>query len=139
MRQCAPLAALLLAAAVLAGCETGAGAPAEALPPLALGVSWVGTPACSRQSPPIRIARVPPATMELEVRLVDLDAPGFDHGGGRVQWRAGRAEIARGALTGYRGPCPPEGQKHTYEFVVTALDAGEKAVARGRVRVPFPP
>ena len=78
--------------------------------------TWEGVKACSGRpitspSPAFSLAGVPANTAELEFRMVDLDAPSFNHGGGKVRY-AGRARIPPGAFQ-FIGPCPP--QTHRYD------------------------
>lgn len=52
--------------------------------------TWDGIATCSGQpvsspSPGFSITGVPAGTVELEFRMVDLDAPRFNHGGGKVK------------------------------------------------------
>ncbi|MGH2691892.1 MAG: YbhB/YbcL family Raf kinase inhibitor-like protein [Actinomycetota bacterium] len=86
-------------------------------------------------SPPIEWSGVPDGTAELLLTLVDPDTPSgvFTH------WSvfsmdpssdgAPQDAVPEGALQGtndfgeasYGGPCPPEGQAHTYIFTLAAL------------------
>jgi Raf kinase inhibitor-like YbhB/YbcL family protein len=56
---------------------------------------------------------LPPETLSLPEDVETGDRPGV----GGVQGRN------NGNRVGYTGPCPPEGQTHTYVFTVYALDA----------------
>ena len=76
---------------------------------------------------------VPAGTAELAFALEDPDAPG----GTFTHWlvyrlAASSTGISAGSLhegendfdsTGYRGPCPPEGEEHDYVFRLLALHA----------------
>lgn len=88
-------------------------------------------------SPPLHVVGIPSNTESLVVIVEDPDAPlgtwyhwvEFD-----IVPESGTHDILRdtgsigtqGAnswnLTGYRGPCPPEGEEHPYVFKVFALD-----------------
>ena len=128
--------ALFLAAA--AGCVTPGGSVPENAAELAVSFSWEGTQACSRRSPEIRVVNVPASTVELKVRLKDLDVPNWNHGGGRAA-HDGSGIIPAGALkSGYNGPCPPSG-RHRYEFSVKALAADGSIVGFGKAMRLFPP
>ena len=74
--------------------------------------------------------------MSLRFKMVDLDAPGYSHGGGKVAY-SGQSDIPKGAF-GYKGPCPPRGERHRYQWTVEAIGAGGNVVARGRVMRMFP-
>ena len=136
-----PYRALIVSALILfvaAGCVTPGGSVPEDAAELAVAFSWEGTKACSHQSPEIRVANVPDSAVELKVRLKDLDAPNWSHGGGSVA-HDGSGTIPAGALkSGYNGPCPPSGS-HRYEFSVKAVNAGGSIVGFGKAMQPFPP
>jgi Phosphatidylethanolamine-binding protein len=111
-------------------------------PAASLGVhfSWTETSACSGTPPAFTIANVPTGTKYLEFKLVDLDKLDFVHGGGEIPY-SGSGKIPAGAFGGsYRGPCPPDGATHTYEWTVDALDDSKsKVLAEGKARGRFPP
>lgn len=101
--------------------------------------TWDGIKACSGQpitspSPAFAVAGVPAGTVDLEFRMVDLDAPRFNHGGGKVRY-TGQTRIGPGAFQ-FVGPCPP--QTHRYEWTVTARDAGGKVLGTTRVIKNYP-
>lgn len=101
--------------------------------------SWEGIKACIHESPEIRVAQIPDGTVELQVRLKDIDLPAYNHGGGSVK-HDGSGIIPAGALTiGYNGPCPPPGSRHKYEFSVIAKNAEGVIIGFGKSRQPFPP
>jgi phosphatidylethanolamine-binding protein (PEBP) family uncharacterized protein len=87
--------------------------------------SWSGIPACSQTSPAFRIAAAPKGTTQLRFNMVDLDAPGFRHGGSTVSYSGGA--VAKGAIS-YVGPCPPQGPQHRYRWTVEALDSAGKVL-----------
>ena len=133
---------------VLAACGGGGGSGTdlEQGPP-ATGFEFVGTsdvrsgePIDARftcdgddVAPELVWRGVPAGTAELAFALEDPDAPG----GTFTHWLvygidASAKGISAGPLregendfdsTGYRGPCPPEGEEHDYLFRVFALDA----------------
>ena len=51
---------------------------------------------------------------------------------------AGTSKIPAGAFA-YKGPCPPPGQQHIYEWTVKALDRNGKAIASATAVGKFPP
>jgi phosphatidylethanolamine-binding protein (PEBP) family uncharacterized protein len=81
----------------------------------------------------MKLAGVPAKTVKLDIRMVDLDAPHFVHGGGRMAYSGD--SLPYGAFS-YRGPCPPS--PHTYQFTVKALDAAGKTVGTATARKRFP-
>ncbi|MEE9923545.1 MAG: YbhB/YbcL family Raf kinase inhibitor-like protein [Brucella anthropi] len=122
---------LIAAAAVMAAMAT----PALSAD---LGVSfqWGPTKKCfDSKSPPFNITGVPKETKTLTFRMVDRNAMGFEHGGGKVAFN-GKAAIPYGAFR-YKGPCPPSGS-HNYSWTVKALDAGGKTLAEGKAAKMFP-
>lgn len=85
-------------------------------------------------SPPFAVFSPPAGTVELALVMTDVDAP-FVHwvvagmapetasfGPGEVPPGAVQASNTRGSAQ-YVGPCPPEGEQHTYEFALYALPA----------------
>ena len=128
-----------LCLALLAACVGTGPTVAFAQGGFAVGPSWDGIKTCSGQpvsspSPGFSVTGVPAGTAELEFRMVDLDAPRFTHGGGKVKY-AGQARIAPGAFQ-FIGPCPP--QTHRYEWTVTARDAGGKSLGVARAIKNYP-
>jgi hypothetical protein len=55
---------------------------------------------------------VPPGTSRLTFNMVDLNLPSYPHGGGTISYQGG-SQIAAGSFS-YKGPCPPERQRHNY-------------------------
>ncbi len=119
-----------LAAAALAGALL---AP-SGLRAFEIGFDWGPLNLCTSgipnvvDNPTFVLSDVPEGTRVLLFRLVDHDAPGYDHGGGTVVYR-GQATIAPGAFR-YQSPCPPDG-RHRYEWFATALD-GENGHVLGQ-------
>lgn len=92
---------------------------------------------CSNLSPEIRVGNVPVGTESFSVKLKDFNAPGWNHGGGTVDYD-GDGVIPEGALTsGYNGPCPPSG-RHTYQFTVKARDAQGNTLSVGKAKRKYP-
>lgn len=125
MRRGVALAAALLAAGAV-----------SAQAPLTVDSSWAGTAACGTKPPAFKIGGIPAGTKKLRFAMKDLDKPGFDHGGGTVDY-AGSGEVAAGAFF-YTGPCPPGGS-HRYQWTVQALDGAGRVIASGQAMKPFPP
>jgi hypothetical protein len=85
-------------------------------------------------SPPFAVFSPPPGTVELALVVTDIDAPwvhwvlagmsaetaSFESG--EVPAGAVQASNSSGSPQ-YSGPCPPEGEQHTYEFALYALPA----------------
>ena len=107
---------------------------------LSVHFSWTSTSACSGTPPAFTISNTPKGTKYLDFKLVDLDKLDFVHGGGEIPY-SGSGKIPAGAFGGsYRGPCPPNGATHTYEWTVEALDGSKaKVLAEGKARGRFPP
>ncbi len=110
--------------AVLAAAWLSLPAASFAQEALELVATWDGIKACSgtpisSPSPAFTLDNVPKGTATLEFHMTDLDAPHFNHGGGRVAYSGGK--VAAGAFQ-FVGPCPPAGSTHRYEWTVTAFN-----------------
>ena len=93
--------------------------------------TWENTKQCSKTSPEIRVYGVPADVKFFKVKLVDLDSPSWNHGGG-IFPNDGSGIIPAGSLKkGYNGPCPPI-RPHKYRFTVKGLDSEGKVVAEGK-------
>lgn len=85
--------------------------------------SWAGLKLCTSgnpnrvSNPEFTLKDVPAGTKFIRFQLVDLDVPGYNHGGGVVAY-SGQAKVAPGTFK-YKSPCPPNGP-HTYEWRATA-------------------
>ena len=89
-------------------------------------------------SPRFTLSDVPSGTAKLDLRMTDLNKPGFHHGGGTVDYH-GQGEIPCGAFAkGFVGPSPPPGEVHTYEFTVKALGANGAPLATTNARRKYP-
>ena len=99
--------------------------------------SWAGYQPCSSSSPAFTISDVPSGTARLAFKMVDKNVPSYSHGGGTVAYD-GVHEIPAGAFT-YKGPCPPSGQRHTYEWTVQALNGNGKIIVSTNTAAIFPP
>ena len=99
--------------------------------------SWKGYQSCSTRSPAFIVSEVPSGAAQLVFKMVDKDVPTYPHGGGIIAF-TGNSEIPAGAFS-YRGPCPPNGQQHVYEWTVRAIDGKGKALASTTVAEKFPP
>jgi phosphatidylethanolamine-binding protein (PEBP) family uncharacterized protein len=115
-----------------------------AVPANAFDISfdWNGLKSCTSGSPntvtnpSFSLVDVPDGTQFIRFKLVDKDAPGFDHGGGIVPY-TGQTVIEAGAFK-YKSPCPPNGQ-HQYEWTATAQSkksGGKLATAKAARNYP---
>ena len=91
---------------------------------------WKSGHKCYYKSPQINLTGVPDSTVKFSVKMVDLDMTSFNHGGGKVD-NDGSGVIREGALSYYKGPCPPAGG-HQYEITVNAMDASGSMIAKGK-------
>lgn len=97
---------------------------------------WTAQSGCRPVSPPITLSNVPQQTAYLDIRMKDLNVPSYNHGGGKVAYE-GQSEIPEGALSTYKGPCPPAGS-HNYQISVNALNAeGNLILGQGSSTLPF--
>lgn len=106
----------------------------------AISFQWGATPACNTGkartigSPQFSVRGLPPGTDSVEFRMKDLDAPGYNHGGGKVGMSQ-NGTVPAGAFK-YKGPCPP-GQVHRYRWTATARQGG-KVLGRAEATRNFP-
>jgi phosphatidylethanolamine-binding protein (PEBP) family uncharacterized protein len=99
--------------------------------------SWAGYTACSSRSPAFTLSDVPSGTVKLAFRMIDKDAPTYPHGGGTIAY-SGNDEISAGAFS-YKGPCPPAGQQHSYQWTVQALNGHGHEITSASAVEKFPP
>jgi len=126
---------LLVLAVLLAGCLGPKVSPNAAH--LTLDFEFTKKHQCSSISPEIRVGSIPVGTQKLKVKLVDLDVPNWDHGGGTIDY-SGAAVIPENSLkSGYNGPCPPSGS-HRYQIKVNAVDAAGVIIGQGKGSQMFP-
>lgn len=125
---------------ILAGLTALALSATAAVAEMTLSFSWGATPACntgramSVDNPPLVLRGVPAGTTSIELRMQDLDAPRYNHGGARLRMTRD-GQVPPGTFT-YKGPCPPN-EVHTYEWTATAR-SGNQVLARATVRRRFP-
>jgi phosphatidylethanolamine-binding protein (PEBP) family uncharacterized protein len=109
---------LLCAGALL----TGLSMPAQAAD-FKASFQWGDIPLCTSGQPNIvdnprfRLFAVPEGTKYIYFRMVDLDVPNYDHGGGWVK-HDGSPFTEPGAFQ-YKSPCPPSGV-HNYQWQIFA-------------------
>lgn len=100
---------------------------AENVQSMSVSFEWqAGGCQLNSPNPKIVVANVPEGTAYLKVTMTDLDVSSFNHGGGTVEYK-GNGIVEAGALSGYKGPCPPAGS-HTYMFRVTALNGDQSLI-----------
>lgn len=128
----------LICALTIGGCQMRENAPDMAV--LTVDFSWSSKHKCSSTSPAFKISGIPPETGFLEISMTDLNSPSYNHGSGVVEYR-GSGNLPEGAFSSpYKGPCPPNGSTHDYEFRVKAINkADDMVLATGRGVRPFPP
>lgn len=98
---------------------------------------WCGS------SPEFKLTGVPKGTASLDLRMVDLDVPGYPHGGAKVAYQAGQktiecSDVSQASLGRYQGPSPPAGQVHTYQWTIKALDANGAVLGQAVTQRKFP-
>jgi len=126
--------AVLCALCLFVGCATEKVAPNA----VTLGVeySWKGITNCSNISPAIKVTGFPKATKNFSVRLVDVNVPTMNHGGGTIP-NDGSGMIPSGAFDAYVGPCLT-GSTHRFQFIVKALDEQGTVIGQGSATQSFP-
>ena len=109
-----------------------------------MSFEWGDIPLCTTGSPNIvdnpvfTLSGVPEGTKFIAFRLTDLDVPGYNHGGGTVEY-TGQTIIEPGAFS-YKSPCPPNGS-HTYEWTASADDSDSifsDTLAKASASVSYP-
>lgn len=89
-------------------------------------------------SPNIQVSNVPKGTSELEFKMVDLNKPSFNHGGGKIKY-TNQKNIACGEFTStFTGPSPPPPQVHDYEITATAKDKDGNVLGTAKAVKKFP-
>lgn len=109
-----------------------------------ISFTWDGLKLCTSGSPNVVpnpafvVKGLPAGTQIVQFRLVDLDVPGYDHGGGAVAMTKD-GKVPSGAFR-YKSPCPPNG-KHTYEWTAVAKSKkgfGGKKLGTAKARRKYP-
>lgn len=113
---------LVMTAAALALSATAAAAE------FTIAFAWGDTPACNTgrartvASPAFVVRGLPKGADTVALRMQDLDAPAYNHGGGKVKISQS-GTVPAGAFT-YKGPCPPRAV-HRYRWTATARQGGK--------------
>ena len=128
-------------AAILATVLAAGAVPGTRAGGFSFTFAWGNIPRCGTgfpgkvTNPVFTLSDVPAGTATLVFMLRDLDAPGFDHGGGTVRYQ--RQTVIRPGAFRYRSPCPPSG-RHTYQWRITALDGNGRALAIATAEKVYP-
>jgi phosphatidylethanolamine-binding protein (PEBP) family uncharacterized protein len=120
------------AVAVLAACI----APATAFA-FSASFKWCSKTPQSTTSPAFSLSGVPKGTKSLELTMTDHQSA-YNHGGGTVAYNGARSLPCGAIASGWVGPFPPNGETHTYEFTLKALDGGGKALGEAHATRKFP-
>ncbi len=101
---------------------------------------WGNIPSCTTGrpntvgNPAFTLKGIPTGTTQVQIRLKDLNVPGYNHGGSKVKMTAD-GTIPEGTFK-YKSPCPPSGS-HTYEWTATAKK-GSKTLAKAKASKKYP-
>lgn len=68
--------------------------------------------------------------------MIDRNAPGYNHGGGKIKNYSGETTINPGAFK-YQSPCPPN-SIHIYEWIITAIDENKKKLGIAKATRKYP-
>jgi phosphatidylethanolamine-binding protein (PEBP) family uncharacterized protein len=99
---------------------------------MTIDYEWLREHKCSSKSPALNIAGIPAGATKLTATLIDNDVPSYPHGGGSVAiTNADTFTIETGALSNYKGPCPPNFSSfgHDYSWTIRAFDTSGKELA----------
>lgn len=123
----------LVAAISVAASSTGALAQSK----FGASIRWCGS------SPEFKLTGVPKGAASLELKMVDLDAPGYLHGGAQIAYQSGQkiiecSAVSQASLGRYQGPRPPAGEVHTYQWTIKALDASGSVLGQTVTQRKFP-
>jgi phosphatidylethanolamine-binding protein (PEBP) family uncharacterized protein len=122
--------------AIVSGMISGLIAPVEASG-MSAKFRWCSKLSQSTTSPSFTITGIPKGTAYLLFKMIDRQSS-YNHGGGEIPY-AGGSQIPCGAIpSGWTGPFPPDGEVHTYEFTITALDSNRSALAAASATRKFP-
>jgi phosphatidylethanolamine-binding protein (PEBP) family uncharacterized protein len=97
---------------------------------------WCSKTPQSTVSPAFTLSGAPKGAVSLRLAMTDHQAS-YNHGGGVIPFRGGN--VPCGAIAhGWVGPFPPNGEVHTYEFTIDALDGAGKVLATAHATRKFP-
>lgn len=120
----------IFAAASLAACAPHTPGPAG-VPLMGVRTYFGIEHVCSLGvSPPIRLDGAPASAALYRVRMTNVSV--LRATASEFEVPSTGAEIAQGALDGYRGPCPGETAGFSFRIEVLALDANGRAIAYGQ-------
>jgi phosphatidylethanolamine-binding protein (PEBP) family uncharacterized protein len=124
-----------LAVALAAVC---AGAlPASEASAFSASFRWCSKTPQSTTSPAFTLSNLPKGATSLSLEMIDRQSS-YKHGGGVVPYRGGRSIPCGAIASGWVGPFPPQGETHTYEFIVKALDSSGREIGEARATRRFP-
>ena len=128
---------MVLLAVMVCGCSSETVSPDAVM--LDVVFEWTEKDRGSTHNPEIRVSGIPEGTTRFYIELIDLNNPGFSHGGGFIDYD-GSGIIRRGSIEGqYGGPNPPPPIVHSYEITVKAMDTQGTIVGVGKRVNRFPP
>lgn len=102
---------------------------------------WGGIPLCTNGSPnnvgspEFSLRGLPEGTTSVQLRLKDLNAPNYNHGGSKKLSVSQDGVVVAGTFK-YKSPCLPDGV-HTYQWTATARKGG-KVLARATSSRKYP-
>ena len=110
-----------------------------------ISFEWGDIPLCTSgnpntvENPRFVLSNVPEKTKFISFKLIDLDSPNYDHGGGKIEY-TGNNVIEPGVFK-YKSPCPPSGS-HRYEWTAYAKESdgffsGSIGSAKAMIKYPL--
>ena len=98
---------------------------------------WCSKTPQSTTSPAFALSGVPVGTWSLSLKMIDRQAS-YNHGGGTIPYTGGRSIPCGAIASGWVGPFPPNGETHTYEFTIKALDRRGRELGEAHAIRRFP-
>jgi len=89
-------------------------------------------------SPEVQLNNVPKNTSLIEFRMIDFNAPSYNHGGGKVKFNNQKSISCGEFSSTYEGPSPPPPSVHTYEITAVAKDKDGNALGTAKATKKFP-
>lgn len=98
---------------------------------------WCSPTPHATTSPAFALSSIPKGTASFDLQMSDHQSA-FHHGGGQVEYHGGRSIPCGAIASGWVGPFPPSGERHSYEFTIRVLDSAGKTLGEAHATRRFP-